>query len=94
MMLFVYDGIKFDDIIKFDGHYVLRFYCHIVTNGKDEVKENFFNKEMAEKYETHAPRENATVDFEAEAAIARRKTIDLSDEQRLLEELNATRTED
>ena len=86
MILFEYDDIKFDNIIKYDGSYVLRFYCHILTNGKDEINQ-FYNEEMAKKYENKEKREGAQVDFEAMRAIQERKKIDLSEDLGLLKKL-------
>lgn len=86
MLLFEYGDAKFDNIIKFDGSYVLRFYCDIVTNGKDEIEE-VFNEEMAKKYEEKAARENAVIDFDAMAAIKAKEELDVSEDIELLNKI-------
>ena len=86
MVLFEYDDVAFDNIIKFDGSYVLRFYCHILTNGKDGI-DKVYNEEMAKKYENKEAREGATVDFEAMAAIKAREEIDVSEDLELLNKI-------
>ena len=83
MMLFEYDEINFDNIIKFDGSYVLRFYCHILTNGNDELNE-IYNEEMAKKYENNETRKNVTVDFEAMKVIKAKEELDISEDMNLL----------
>ena len=86
MLLFAYENPRFDNILKFEGSYVFRFYCKIAVNGDDGIQQ-YYNKEMAEKYENHEVRENATIDFEAAEAIKRRSEIDLTDELELLKEV-------
>ena len=86
MLLFEYDDIKFDNIIKFDCSYVLRFYCHILTNGNDELTE-IYNEEMAKKYEEKAAREGAIIDFNAMAAIKAKEDMDVSEDIDLMNKL-------
>lgn len=86
MILFEYDDAKFDNIIKFDGSYVLRFYCHILTNGKDEIDE-VYNEEMARKYSNKEAREGAMIDFDAMAAIKAKEELDVSEDLELLNKL-------
>jgi len=87
MMLFEYDEPKFDNIIKFDGSYVLRFYCHILTDANDDEIQEAYNDEMAKKYENKEKREGATVDFEALAAIKAKEETDISQDVDLLDKL-------
>ena len=86
-ILYEYDDVKFDNIIKFDGSYVLRFYCHILTNGEDEIQQ-YYDEKMAEKYENKERREGATVDFEAMAAIKAKEDLDVSEDIKLLNVLH------
>lgn len=60
---FRYENIQFDDIKEFDGSYVLRFIADVIIDG-DDLIEQFYDEKMAEKYVTHAPRENASIHFE------------------------------
>lgn len=54
-----YDNIKFDNIISFDGSYVLRFTADIAEDGYDLIND-FFDTIADEKSKKHAPRNNAT----------------------------------
>lgn len=84
--VFKYNKPVFHNIIKFDGDYVLRFYCEVEINGEDELAV-YYHKETAEKFEKCAPRENATVDFEVLEGLERMKQYDSSEEEALLEEM-------
>lgn len=55
MVKFVFVNIKLRNITEFDGHYVLNMCADFAVNGED-MTEQFYNKEMAEKYEKNAPR--------------------------------------
>lgn len=54
-----YDNIKFDNIISFDGSYVLRFTADIAEDGYDLIND-FFDAIADEKSKKHTPRNNAT----------------------------------
>ena len=84
--LYEYDKPEFDNIIKHNGSYVLRFYCHILTNGKDLISE-FYDETTAKKYENHERREGATVDFDKMRIIKERSEIDLSDDIGLMDSI-------
>ena len=59
-----YENIEFDNILQFDGDYVIRFTADVVKDGDDIIQE-FFCKEEDEKSRNHEARNNkgATVDF-------------------------------
>lgn len=61
---YTYNNIEFDNILIFDGHYVIKFTADIVNDGEDLINEFYCNEEE-EKSRTHAPRnENGqTIDF-------------------------------
>ena len=61
---YTYNNIEFDNILIFDGHYVIKFTADIVNDGEDLINE-FYCKEEEEKSRIHAPRnENGqTIDF-------------------------------
>ena len=61
---YTYNNIEFDNILIFDGHYVIKFTADIVNDGEDLINE-FYCKEEEEKSRMHAPRnENEqTIDF-------------------------------
>lgn len=61
---YTYNNIEFDNILIFDGHYVIKFTADIVNDGEDLINE-FYCKEEEEKSRMHAPRnENGqTIDF-------------------------------
>jgi hypothetical protein len=86
MLLFSYKDVKFDNIIKFDGSYVLRFYCVIEINGNDGLND-IYSKEMAEKYNKKEAREGAVINFEAAAAIKAKEELDISEDLDLLNKL-------
>lgn len=69
---------KFVDIIEFDGCYVLKFYAKI--DGVEDLIKEFYDEEIAKKYENHEKRENAVVDFENENFKLMKNNIDVSNE--------------
>lgn len=56
MIEFEFNNIVFEKVIEYDGHYILRFNANIVKNGVDELN-NFYNKEMAERYKNKEKKE-------------------------------------
>lgn len=61
---YTYNNIEFDNILIFDGHYVIKFTADIVNDGEDLINE-FYCKEEEEKSRTHAPRDEKgqSIDF-------------------------------
>ena len=61
---YTYNNIEFDNILIFDGHYIIKFTADIVNDGEDLINE-FYCKEEEEKSRIHAHRnENEqTIDF-------------------------------
>jgi hypothetical protein len=58
-----YTNVEFDNIVKFDGDYVLKFTADIVKDGEDLIAE-FYDKTADEKSKNHAPRKGKNdVDF-------------------------------
>lgn len=68
---FKYDDVKFVDINRYDGNFVLTFDCNIVEDGK-YIPEKFKTKEMDEKYATMAPKQNATDIFAINRQIVKK----------------------
>ena len=58
---FIYDKIKFQGINVFDGNFVLTFTGNIVEDGT-YVGEKFKTKELTDKLNKHAKRDDVTVD--------------------------------
>lgn len=52
---YTYNNIEFDNILIFDGHYVIKFTADIVNDGEDLINEYYCNEEE-EKSRMHAPR--------------------------------------
>jgi hypothetical protein len=52
---FCYNNIQFDNIVEFDGSYVLKFLADIEADGDDLVNE-FYDAIANKKFEEHAPR--------------------------------------
>ncbi len=66
MLYYVFKAKEFKGVTEYDGHYVLKFLADIVVNGQDRTEE-FYNDEMARKYEEKAPKKvihNLTPDAE------------------------------
>lgn len=86
LKLYSYKDFEFHDIIDFDGNYVLRFVCTPEDNGTDLIAE-FYDETADRKSREHAPRENATFNFENAAEIAARDAYDAETAQKLLSEI-------
>lgn len=61
---YTYNNVEFDNILIFDGHYVIKFTADIVNDGEDLIDE-FYCEEEEEKSRNHAPRNNngGCIDF-------------------------------
>lgn len=86
LYLFEYKNPIFEDIIKFDGSYVLRFYCDININGEDQLNK-YYNKATAEKNERHEAREGAVIDFNVEAMKLAKENFDTSEMENLFDKI-------
>lgn len=62
LFYYEYKNPIFSDIIKFDGHYVLRFYCDVSVNGFDTLSD-IYHAPTAEKNEKHEARDGASINF-------------------------------
>lgn len=88
LKFYEYDNIKFDNIISFDGSYVLRFTADIVTDGFDMIDE-FFDEIADEKSKNHAPRKNApTISLESAVEAQEAEDYDVDKAKNLMDELN------
>ena len=83
LKLYSYGNFEFHDIIDFDGNYVLRFVCTPEENGTDLIAE-FYDETADRKSREHAPRENATMNFENAADIAARDAYDAETASKLI----------
>lgn len=90
LFLFEYNNIVFSDIIKFDGHYVLRFYCDILTNGEDTLTD-IYHEETARKCEKNEMRKNATIDVSS--LLSKQENVDTSESEKLINELKNKKEE-
>lgn len=54
---FRFEHLRFDKVFEYDGHYVLSFFATATINGHDKL-EDYYNKEMAEKYANHEKRKD------------------------------------
>ena len=61
---YTYNNVEFDNILIFDGHYVIKFTADIVNDGEDLIDE-FYCEEEEDKSRNHAPRNNNSgcIDF-------------------------------
>lgn len=88
LKFYEYDNIKFDNIISFDGSYVLRFTADVVTDGFDMIEE-FYDEAAAEKSKNHAPRKNApTVSLESAIEAQNAENYDIDTAENLMKELD------
>lgn len=60
LIIFEYNNIEFDNIVEYEGNYVLKFFADIVCDGEDIVKE-FYDKKADEKFKTHARRDKQPI---------------------------------
>lgn len=75
MHLYEFDKLVFmNKIIEYDGHYIIRFKAHILVNGRD-LMDDFYNKEMADKYRSKAPKEGdgGTFDFKKNVSLGHKE---------------------
>lgn len=77
-----FDNILFDNIIKFDGSYVLRF----IANSADvhDLLDDVYDKSAAKKFEEHAPRENRTYDVSIDLAKQGKDDYNIEEASNLL----------
>ena len=57
LIYYKYNNIKFDNIVEFNGDYVLKFFADIECDGDDLINE-FYDEIAAKKNAEHAPRKN------------------------------------
>lgn len=58
MLRFEFDDIRFQSITEYDGHYVIHFKSHVLTNGLD-LTDKFYSKTMDEKYKNKVKKDIA-----------------------------------
>lgn len=56
LMKYEYIDLIYDNIIEFDGNYIIKFNADIVTDGSS-LKDKFYSHSMANKYETKEKKE-------------------------------------
>ena len=74
---------KFDNIVDFDGSYVLKFYAK--KESKTDLIMEFYNENTAKKCENHEAREGATIDFETAWMEKNKKQYDAESAEKLIE---------
>ena len=57
---FEYNNIKFDNIVKFDGSYVIILNANVLVDGEDLVKK-YHNKNIEDKYKNKEPKNNTYI---------------------------------
>lgn len=62
LLKFEFENIKFENIIKFEDSYVLRFIGDNVLFGYDIVMEEMYDEQTDIKNKTHAPRNETIID--------------------------------
>lgn len=67
MMRFEFNHLKLETIIEYEGSYVIRFNSKIVDGGTD-LTEEFYEPQMAKKYETKAKKE-LTINYDPNSEI-------------------------
>ena len=84
-----YNNIKFDDIISFDGSYVLRFSANVEENGYDIIEE-FYDEIAAQKNEKHVPRKEngSAISFDAAVTKISEEEYDIEQASELAKTLN------
>ena len=88
LKFYSYNNIKFDNIISFDGNYVLRFTADIVEDGYDLIND-FFDAVADEKSRNHAPRNNAAeISLENIVEAQNIENYDVDKAEDLMKELN------
>lgn len=86
LFLFEYTNLNFTDIIKFDGHYVLRFYCDIAVNGEDTLTE-IYHAPTEEKSKKRERRKNTKIDFTFTQPDLEKQENDLNESEILFNKL-------
>lgn len=86
LVTYTFKNIEFDNIVEFDGNYVLKFLADIV-DAYDMVETEFYDEKTAEKNEKHELREGATIDFDEARRIKEMSEKDTSEEEKLLDNL-------
>lgn len=85
LLEYEFDNIKFENIIKYDDSYVLRFVANNVKMGEDLISE-FYDEETDRKSQEHAPRNVKTI------SIDTFNNILLNDEEKNNKEIELLKT--
>ena len=88
LKLYQYTRLRFDDIIKFDGNYVLRFVGNIFKDGEDLILE-FYDKTAAEKNENNEPRNKEGATLDVSLMYNAQEEMDVETAKKLIDEMNA-----
>lgn len=81
-----YKNISFDNIIEFDGSYVLRFVAEVEVDGYDIISE-FYDEIAAEKSKNHEMRKGAVLDIANVIEAKVEDEYDVEQAKKLVEEL-------
>lgn len=95
MREFEFNKMTFINITEYDGHYVIHYDGNVVKNGEDMI-EQFYDEEMAKKYETHEKKETVldlTDDF-AQTYVCERCGKQIVYDATSLDMLNPTQGKD
>lgn len=79
-----YTNFKFDTILEFDGHYVLRFIAE--EQGQEDLIQEFYHEATAEKCENHERRDGATINF-CEVMAEQNQKYDVDSAEKLIDDM-------
>lgn len=86
LLNYTFNNIVFENIIKHDGSYVLRFIADNILFGKDLLEE-MYHEQTAIKNKEHTPRKNTTITSELFIQELNRDNKKIEEEIKLLGEL-------
>lgn len=88
LIVMVFDNVKFDTILKFDGSYVLRFNAN--SSLKHDIVEEFYEEEADRKSKEHEARKDKETTITLTDAYPQNEMYDCNDEEvdKIIQEFN------
>ena len=83
LTLLIFKNFKFDTILEFDGHYVLRFFAE--QDVENDLIQEFYHEATAEKCENHEMREGAVINFADIMAENNKPKYDVDSAEKLID---------
>ena len=84
---FHYKNVRFENIVEYDGSYVVKFLAE-VSNDTNDIVEGFYDEKAAKKFEEHAPRYSGATINMANITDHIEKKYDVDEAERLLKVLS------